>query len=183
MKATTEAAGWAQARLDHPRIPLLIAVDEDGALAEIRFDAERSEPTPSGDRSKLAETPSAAALAGIRGATAQLQEYFAGERQVFELVLRPQGTDFQRRAWSALMAIPFGETRTYGQQAALLGDPKASRAVGRANSLNPLPIVVPCHRVIGSSGQLTGFAGGLERKRWLLDHEASRAQLELLGDL
>ncbi|HFE45507.1 MAG TPA: methylated-DNA--[protein]-cysteine S-methyltransferase [Nannocystis exedens] len=119
------------------------------------------------------------ALAGIKRALCQLREYFAGKRRIFDLQLRTQGTDFQRRAWRALLAIPYGETRTYGQQAAALGSANASRAVGRANSLNPLPIVVPCHRVIGSKGQLTGFAGGLERKRWLLEHEGAHKDMQL----
>jgi methylated-DNA-[protein]-cysteine S-methyltransferase len=104
-------------------------------------------------------------------AVAQLEEYFAGTRTVFELPLDPHGTAFQHAAWSALRRIPYGETISYGQQAAMLGDRNKSRAVGAANGRNPIPIVVPCHRVVGSNGHLTGFAGGLDTKAWLLDHE------------
>ena len=103
----------------------------------------------------------------------QLQQYFAGERKEFELELAPPGTEFQRRVWDALRGIPFGETRSYGEIAAQLGlPPGASRAVGLANGANPISIVVPCHRVIGTSGALTGYGGGLERKRFLLDLES-----------
>ena len=101
----------------------------------------------------------------------QLDEYFAGERTRFELPLDPVGTPFQLRVWAALRRIELGETRTYGQLATELGDPKATRAVGAANGRNPLSIIVPCHRVIGADGSLTGYAGGEERKRWLLAHE------------
>lgn len=103
----------------------------------------------------------------------QLNEYFAGQRQQFSIVLDMRGTRFQKNVWDALLAIPFGETRSYGQLAKQLGNPKASRAVGAANGRNPLSIIVPCHRVIGSSGKLTGFAGGLETKAHLLSLEKS----------
>lgn len=102
----------------------------------------------------------------------QLIEYFDGTRKTFDLPLAPQGTDFQRRVWEQLRLIPFGETISYGQLAARLSQPHASRAVGLANGNNPLSIVVPCHRVIGADGSLTGFSGGLEIKRQLLHHEA-----------
>jgi methylated-DNA-[protein]-cysteine S-methyltransferase len=102
---------------------------------------------------------------------AQLAEYFAGERQEFDLAVRPVGTNFQQLVWRALTRIPFGETWTYGELARAIGRPSASRAVGAANSKNPLSIIVPCHRVIGASGELTGYAGGMPAKRWLLDHE------------
>jgi methylated-DNA-[protein]-cysteine S-methyltransferase len=105
-------------------------------------------------------------------ARAQLTAYFAGELQDFSLPLAPEGTSFQRAVWSALRQIPFGVTTTYGALAASLGQPGAARAVGAANRLNPHAIVVPCHRVIGSNGRLTGYAGGLERKAFLLAHEA-----------
>ena len=101
-------------------------------------------------------------------AAAQLQEYFAGERQVFDLPLDAAGTDFQRRVWQALCAIPYGETRSYRELAESIGNPNAVRAVARANGANPLSIVVPCHRVIGADGTLTGYAGGLEMKARLL---------------
>jgi methylated-DNA-[protein]-cysteine S-methyltransferase len=101
----------------------------------------------------------------------QLEAYFKGERREFDLPLDMRGTDFQKLAWRNLLNIPYGETRSYGEQARLIGNPKASRAVGLANGSNPIPIVVPCHRVIGANGSLTGFGGGIERKRWLLAHE------------
>ena len=102
----------------------------------------------------------------------QLAEYFAGERQVFELELEPAGTAFQRAVWDLLLEIPYGETTTYGALAATLGDPRKVRAVGLANGRNPISIVVPCHLVIGADGSLVGYGGGLERKRTLLAHEA-----------
>ncbi len=108
----------------------------------------------------------------LRPAVDQLGEYFAGTRQEFVLALDPRGTEFQRLAWAALARIPFGETRTYAQQASEMGRPAAVRAVGGANGRNPLSIVVPCHRVVGADGSLTGFAGGVPAKAWLLDHEA-----------
>lgn len=104
-------------------------------------------------------------------AAQQLLEYFAGQRRVFSLSLNVVGTSFQRRVWEELSSIPYGETRTYGQVAACLGQPGASRAVGQANHDNPIPIIVPCHRVIGANGKLTGFAPGLSFKRYLLDLE------------
>ncbi|MBM6938052.1 methylated-DNA--[protein]-cysteine S-methyltransferase [Pseudoflavonifractor phocaeensis] len=102
---------------------------------------------------------------------AQLLDYLAGRRRVFDLPLRPAGTPFQRRVWAALSAIPWGETRTYGQIARNIGAPKAARAVGQANHRNPIPIFIPCHRVIGAGGALTGYGGGLELKRMLLQLE------------
>lgn len=104
-------------------------------------------------------------------AARQLAEYFAGERTVFELPLDPVGTPFQRAAWEVLRTIPFGRAISYGQQAARLGAPNAARAVGAANGRNPLPIVVPCHRVVGSDGSLVGFAAGMGAKAWLVRHE------------
>ncbi|MEY2401084.1 MAG: methylated-DNA-[protein]-cysteine S-methyltransferase [Ilumatobacteraceae bacterium] len=104
-------------------------------------------------------------------AVTQLKEYFAGTRREFDLPLDPLGTPFQQSAWMVLRTIPYGQTMSYGQQALQLGDPHKARAVGAANGKNPLSIVVPCHRVIGSAGQLTGFAAGLDVKSWLLDHE------------
>lgn len=101
----------------------------------------------------------------------QLDDYFAGQRRVFDLPLAFHGTDFQKAVWQALLAIPFGETRSYGQLAAQLGKPSASRAVGAANGKNPISIIAPCHRVIGGNGKLTGFAGGLKAKAYLLGLE------------
>lgn len=113
--------------------------------------------------------------AAYADAIGQLGEYFAGERSDFKLDLRPSGTEFQRAVWAALREIPFGETRSYGDIAESIGKPKAARAVGGANNKNPIAVVVPCHRVIGSSGAMVGYAGGLDRKVWLLTHEAERS--------
>ena len=113
----------------------------------------------------------------LREAERQLADYFAGRRRVFDLPLDFAGTDFQKQVWAALLTIPFGETRSYGQIARQIGRPDAVRAVGAANGRNPLSIVAPCHRVIGSNGALTGFAGGLEAKAWLLAHEGVRTGL------
>jgi methylated-DNA-[protein]-cysteine S-methyltransferase len=113
----------------------------------------------------------------IRETEQQLNEYFDGKRRSFSLALDMGGTRFQNDVWEALLAIPFGETRSYGQLAKQLGNPKATRAVGAANGRNPISIVVPCHRVIGSSGRLTGFAGGLDRKAHLLDLEAGNGEI------
>ena len=101
----------------------------------------------------------------------QLSEYFAGNRKTFDLPLKPEGTVFQRAVWNALCAIPYGETRSYGEIAAQIGAPKACRAVGMTNHRNPLPILIPCHRVIGADGSLTGYGGGLDKKRFLLELE------------
>jgi methylated-DNA-[protein]-cysteine S-methyltransferase len=114
-------------------------------------------------------------------AAAQLAEYFAGERRVFDLPLVPAGTEFQRAVWHALARIPFGVTCSYGDLARVIGRPSASRAVGAANGANPIAIILPCHRVIGASGALTGYGGGLPMKRWLLDHERACVQPSLPG--
>jgi methylated-DNA-[protein]-cysteine S-methyltransferase len=109
----------------------------------------------------------------VEQAQAQLAEYFAGRRREFELPLDPIGTDFQQRAWLALLEIPYGETRTYGEQARRLGLADGARAIGSANARNPLPIVIPCHRLVGSAGKLTGYAGGLDSKEQLLRLEGA----------
>lgn len=111
--------------------------------------------------------------AALREPLSQLEAYFEGRLQRFDLPLAPRGTPFQLRVWNALRDIPYGETASYGAIAAGLGEPGASRAVGAANGNNPIPVIVPCHRVIGADGTLTGFGGGLERKRWLLEHEGA----------
>ncbi len=134
-------------------------VEEGGALVAVHFDA-------SADGSAGHERGGSPVLAR---AHQQLREYFDGERRVFDLPLRPAGTEFQRRVWDVLATVPWGTTTTYGAIAARLGlPPGASRAVGAANGANPIAIVLPCHRVIGSDGRLTGYAGGLERKALLL---------------
>jgi methylated-DNA-[protein]-cysteine S-methyltransferase len=107
----------------------------------------------------------------LASAVTQLGEYFDGHRQDFDLPLDPTGTEFQQSAWTALRSIPFGTTVSYGEQAEQMGDKRKARAVGAANGRNPISIVVPCHRVVGSNGSLTGFAGGIDTKDWLLTHE------------
>lgn len=102
----------------------------------------------------------------------QLDEYFSGKRKVFNLQLNPTGSEFMKEVWHHVSRIPYGETRTYGEIATLLGDKKLTRAIGLAVAKNPIPIIIPCHRVIGKNGDLTGYAGGLWRKQWLLQHEA-----------
>jgi len=109
--------------------------------------------------------------AWFKDVAAQLGAYFAGELSSFELEMNPLGTSFQRNVWARLCEIPFGETISYGELAQRVGSPNASRAVGLANGRNPIAIIVPCHRVIGANGALTGYGGGLERKSWLLEHE------------
>jgi methylated-DNA-[protein]-cysteine S-methyltransferase len=131
------------------------------------------------------EAPPAGARPGpqpvLDAAAAQLEQYFAGTRTAFDLPLELAGTAFQRRAWLELAAIPYGTTRSYGAQAERLGRPGAARAVGAANARNPLPVVLPCHRLVGARGALTGFAGGLEVKRALLAHEARVAGAAAAG--
>ena len=137
-------------------------VEAGGALVAIRFDA-RADGSPGHQRGGSAV---------LSRAHRQLTEYFEGTRRVFDLPVRPVGTDFQRRVWTQLGLIGYGETASYGEIAGRLGMTNAaSRAVGLANGRNPIPIVVPCHRVIGANGTLTGYAGGLERKQQLLELE------------
>ena len=123
------------------------------------------------DDSVVQETPPKELADCLHKAKKQLREYFAGNRTEFDLKLAPQGTAFQQKVWSALLRIPFSTTTTYAAQSTNLGNIKAIRAVAAANGKNPIAIVIPCHRVIGSDGSLTGYAGGLWRKKWLLAHE------------
>ncbi len=109
----------------------------------------------------------------------QLNEYFEGERQNFDLLINPEGTEFQKKVWNSLLEIPYGKTMSYLEHSKKLGDVKAIRAVASANGKNPLWIIIPCHRVIGSDGSLTGYAGGLHRKKWLLNHESPSKQQSL----
>ncbi len=142
-----------------------LALSSDGAaLTGVYMDLHRHAPGMSGWTQVDDAAPFDTAIR-------QLNEYFAGTRRVFDLPLRPRGTPFQTRVWTALADIPFGDTISYGELARRVGNPAASRAVGLANGRNPLSILVPCHRVIGANGTLTGYGGGLERKRWLLTHE------------
>jgi O-6-methylguanine DNA methyltransferase len=122
-------------------------------------------------------------LLDIKEAVDQLDEYFTGMRYAFDLPLDLVGSEFQLQTWNALLQIPFGETRTYGQVAKLIGQPKAARAVGLANNQNPIPIIVPCHRIIGANGKLTGYGGGLPKKKWLLQNETRFADAASVGDL
>ncbi|MBR3910167.1 MAG: methylated-DNA--[Anaerotignum sp.] len=107
----------------------------------------------------------------IQSCKKQLEEYFAGKRKTFDLPLVPKGTEFQQKVWKALQEIPYGETRTYGEIAAAVGNPKGARAVGMANNKNPIGIIIPCHRVVGANGKLVGYAGGMEKKAFLLELE------------
>lgn len=113
----------------------------------------------------------------------QLEEYFSGDRKDFDIPLVYTGTDFQNRVWNALLDVPYGTTRTYMQQTKVLGDEKAIRAVARANGENCLAIIVPCHRIVGSNGSLTGYAGGLRNKKWLLEHEAKHSGAAIQSSL
>ena len=149
-------------QMPSPIGPLFLVADDEG-LREVRFELERRAHAP-----QDGWVHSAQKLAEVRR---QLEEYFAGERLTFDLFLKPQGTDFQQSVWHALTTIPYAVTTSYGQISQQIQRPKASRAVGAANGRNPIPIIIPCHRVIGSNGTLTGFAGGLAAKQWLLEHE------------
>jgi methylated-DNA-[protein]-cysteine S-methyltransferase len=143
--------------------PLLLVADGD-ALIGLHFDTD-----PNGVRPGPDWLPDDRRF---RAALAQLDEYFAGRRQVFDLPLSPRGTDFRKLVWRALQAIPYGQTATYGEIARAIGQPQASRAIGGANHHNPLAIIIPCHRVIGADGSMTGYGGGLARKRLLLELES-----------
>lgn len=156
-------------RFATPLGEMLAVVDGDGALLRLGFLAGRR-----------AET-AAAALDPDRCArvVAQVTEYFEGKRRAFDLRLAPEGTPFQKEVWSELCRLPFGSRASYGQIARRIGRPDAARAVGAANGANPIAVVIPCHRVVGSDGALTGYGAGLPIKRWLLDHEAGLRRLPL----
>lgn len=154
--------------IDSPIGPLTLTA-RDGVLTGVHMHNQRHAPvlpaTCEHDDAPFAD------------AIEQLRAYFAGELTKFDLTLQMDGTEFQRRVWAGLCEIPYGETMSYGELAAQVGSPGASRAVGLANGRNPIAIVVPCHRVIGADGSLTGYGGGLDRKVWLLEHEAAQARL------
>lgn len=161
-------------RVATPTGEVLLVVDADGAVRALDFAGYE-------DRMRRllrrhwgeAELVEGRAPAAIRSA---VEAWFGGDLTALDgLKIKTNGTDFQRAVWAALRAIPAGETRTYGQLAAAIGSPKAVRAAGLANGQNPIAVIVPCHRVIGADGGLTGYAGGLERKQWLLAHEGARA--------
>jgi methylated-DNA-[protein]-cysteine S-methyltransferase len=142
---------------------LTVVVDADGALTHVLFEDQVPPARAERDPARCA------------AAVAQLREYFAGERTDFDLPLSPAGTEFQRRVWEELRTVEYGSVTDYGSLGARIGRPGAARAVGRANATNPIPIVIPCHRVIGANGSLTGYAGGIEAKRLLLDLEGRAA--------
>lgn len=152
-------------RVATPLTTLGVTMDGDTVTA-IRFHDESGEPPP---------TPAA------REVARQLHAYAVGELTAFDVPVRPHGTPFQQRVWRALLDIPYGETRTYGEVAASLGRPTAARAVGLANGRNPIPIIIPCHRVIGADGSLTGFGGGLALKRRLLALEGVQPEVVQLA--
>ena len=147
----------------------LMLVGERDALYGLYFST--------GNKARGADAAWRRSDATFRGVAQQLQEYFAGSRKSFDVALEPRGSDFQRSVWRALRKIPYGEVRSYADIAAAIDRPKAVRAVGTANGSNPLAIIVPCHRVVGKDGSLTGFGGGLPAKRYLLDLEARNSGL------
>jgi methylated-DNA-[protein]-cysteine S-methyltransferase len=151
--------------IDSPVGPLFLAASDDG-LRAIEFRDNRH-PVKRGDEWREGDN------AVLRKATRQLFEYFSGRRRTFDLPLSPAGTEFQRTVWTMLATIPYGETISYALLATRVGRPTAIRAVGAANGRNPLPIVLPCHRVIGTNGSLTGFGGGLSTKQFLLELEGA----------
>jgi methylated-DNA-[protein]-cysteine S-methyltransferase len=157
--------------VDSPLGPLLLTGDGEGGLTGLYTDQHGRLPTELGPRVDEEFTE----------ARTQLDEYFAGERDDFDLPLTAPGTAFQRAVWQALRQIRYGSTMTYREVAEQVGNPKAVRAVGSANSRNPISIIVPCHRVVGSDGKLVGYAGGFSAKRWLLDHERATAGLSSTG--
>lgn len=134
---------------------------------------------PGGSMARRHESDWREDAAPFREVIRQLDAYFAGELTQFDLPLAPEGTEFQRQVWSALLEIPFGETWSYGQLAERVGRPKAARAVGAANGVNPIPVIIPCHRVVGANGKLTGFGGGLPTKQYLLSLESGQRAPEL----
>ena len=159
-------AGLFRSTVETPFGDMQVGVDDDGVLLEVCLPNRR----PAGDAPRPV---SRAARAGGRAAEAQLIEYFAGKRRAFDLRLDPRGSPFERNVWERLRTIPFGSTTSYGAIAAELGLVNGARAVGRANGANPIPIVIPCHRVIGADRRLTGYGGGLPLKRALLELEGA----------
>ena len=164
------ALGWA------------LAVARDGRLVWLghTVDPQKSEASRQRWWPNSVHDPEAEPLPEVR---LQLDEYLAGRRRSFELPLDPAGTEFQRLCWDALLAIPYGETRSYSAQARLIGRPSAIRAVGRANHDNPIGVIIPCHRVLGADGSLTGYAGGLDMKRTLLELEGAIPPIQRTLDL
>ncbi|HEX6098154.1 MAG TPA: methylated-DNA--[protein]-cysteine S-methyltransferase [Thermoanaerobaculia bacterium] len=161
-------------KIETPIGTLHAAFDEQGRLTELGFRESSSRRVF--ESSREGSTPPLEDLSTRRleDLSAELREYFAGKRKTFDFPLAPKGTEFQLAVWNALLEIPYGDTRTYAQLAHRIGRPSAVRAVGAANGANPIPVIIPCHRVIGSNGTLTGYGGGIERKQWLLALEGRR---------
>ncbi|MEM7313087.1 MAG: methylated-DNA--[protein]-cysteine S-methyltransferase [Planctomycetota bacterium] len=147
---------------------LVVIGNDDGVHMVLWKEQPNEEPYVS----RLTKFPKAKTGSPVKQAGKELKEYFRGKRETFDVPVVLRGTDFQQKAWKALQKIPYGKTRTYQQQAVKVGGPEKARAVGMANGKNPIPIIVPCHRVIGKDGSLTGFGGGLETKRYLLELES-----------
>ncbi|MFA4894494.1 methylated-DNA--[protein]-cysteine S-methyltransferase [Brevundimonas sp.] len=162
-------------RVPTPTGEVLLVTDAEGAVRALDFAGYEARMT----RLLARHWPGAALVEGRAPSAVRtaVEAYFKGDVAALDgLRIRTNGTEFQRSVWAALRAIPHGETRTYGQLAAAIGSPKAVRAAGSANGQNPIAVIVPCHRVIGANGTLTGYAGGIERKRWLLEHERASAR-------
>jgi len=161
--AASDADGRESSSICSSPIGEIRLVADDSGIRELQLPGSFEAPGDS--------FASGAGAAWLEQATEQLGAYFAGELRDFEVPLRAEGTEFQRRVWDGLRQIPFGETWSYGRLAEHVGNVQACRAVGLANGRNPIAVIVPCHRVIGANGTLTGYGGGLDRKAWLLDHE------------
>ena len=171
----TEKAVMRSRTLDTPIGELTLLASDDGLTHVLFADQEPADVGLGPDDHDDGTGPDPVLDAAAR----QLTEYFAGERRDFDLPLDLDGTEFQRAAWRALADVPYGETRSYAEQADAIGRPGAFRAVGAANGRNPVPIVLPCHRIVGADGSLTGFGGGLAVKERLLRHEQSQQQLPI----
>jgi methylated-DNA-[protein]-cysteine S-methyltransferase len=156
--------------VDSP-IGVLTLAASDGYLTGVHMDGQRHAPDPRPERFRHG--------AGFADIADQLEAYFAGDLLAFDIAIHLEGTEFQRQVWSHLREIPYGETISYGELARRVGSPGAARACGLANGRNPVSVIVPCHRVIGADGRLTGYGGGLERKAWLLDHESAHRPARL----
>lgn len=162
-----------------PEIGTLELLSSEAGLAAILFCGERRSPASSRWRAREVGPVSPAAPGEHDRCAAEIREYLAGDRIAFDLPLHRTGTPFQRAVLDAVSRVPYGATATYGEIAAAVGNPAAGRAVGAANGANPLPLVLPCHRIVGTAAKLTGYGGGLDAKRWLLSREAAPARLAL----
>ena len=158
---------------DGTHITRLFMNDHEGGPTATAGFAEEKDARAKFGSLPLLEWEAGEHLPVIQKAKAQIDDFFAGKRQDFDIPLKPVGSEFQRTVWDELTRIPFGKTISYGELAKRIGKPDAPRAVGLANGKNPISIIVPCHRVIGASGKLTGYGGGIDRKMWLLEHEAT----------